>query len=171
MKRFYIVRHGAAQSSREAGSDFGRRLTLDGVSRVRAVSQWLKSRPDMTAPQRIVASAAPRAWETAVIHAETFALSESALSRVEELYRGGPNDYLDILIRSLPDGISCAMAVGHNPAVSELLAALTGAVAGDYTMRKGDAACVVFDIPDDASWEEIYALEGKLEKYVIASAV
>ncbi len=138
---------------------------------MRAVSQRLASRPEGTVPQRIVASAAPRAWETASIHAETFALPESALSRVEELYRGGPNDYLHILIRSLPDDISCAMVVGHNPAVSELLAVLTGSMAGEYCMRKGDAACVAFDLPDGASWEEIYVSDGKLEKYIIASAV
>lgn len=171
MKRLHIVRHGAAQSSYEAGSDFARRLTPRGIARMQAVSRWLQGQPDTVAPQRIVASAAPRAWETAAIYAETFALPDHALTKVRELYRGGPNDYLDILIRSLPDDISCAMIVGHNPAVSGLLAVLTGAMAGEYLMRKGDAACVAFDVPDDASWQEIYASEGKLEKYIIASAV
>ena len=63
------------------------------------------------------------------------------------------------------------MAVGHNPAVSELLASLTGVPAGEYLMRKGDAACVAFDLPDDARWEELYAAEGEMERYLIAASV
>lgn len=148
MKRLYLVRHGAAQSHYEAGSDFARRLTPEGIAAVQAVSQRLKRQCDTVTPQRIIASAAPRAWETAAIHAETFALPENALSRVEELYRGGPNDYMNVLVHSLPDEVSCGMVVGHNPAVSELLASLTGAMAGEYCMRKGDAACVAFEVPD-----------------------
>lgn len=171
MKRLYIVRHGAAQSSYEAGSDFARRLTPQGIVRVQAVSRWLQAQPETVAPQRIVASAAPRAWETATIYADTFALPDGACAKVKELYSGGVNDYLNIVTRSLPDDISCAMVVGHNPAVSELLAAVTGAVAGEYRMRKGDAACIVFDVPKDASWVEVYAVEGKLERYIIASAI
>lgn len=171
MKRLYIVRHGAAQSSYEAGSDFARRLTPQGFARVEAVSRWLQAQPDTVAPERLVASAAPRAWETATIYAETFALCDSACAKVKELYSGGANDYLNFLTRSLPDDISCAMVVGHNPAVSELLAAVTGAMAGDYRMRKGDAACMVFDVPEDASWEEVYTVDGKLERYIISSAI
>lgn len=171
MKRLYIVRHGAAQSSYEAGSDFARRLTPQGIARVQAVSRWLQAQPDTVAPERIIASAAPRAWETATIYAETFALHDNTLAKVKELYSGGANDYLNIVTRSLPDDISCAMAVGHNPAVSELLAAVTGAVAGEYRMRKGDAVCVAFDVSDDAPWEEVYAVDGKLERYIIASAI
>lgn len=171
MKRLYIVRHGAAQSSYEAGSDFARRLTPQGFARVEAVSRWLQAQPDTVAPERLVASAAPRAWETATIYAETFALCDSACAKVRELYSGGANDYLNFLTRSLPDDISCAMVVGHNPAVSELLAAVTGAMAGDYRMRKGDAACMVFDVPEDASWEEVYTVDGKLERYIISSAI
>lgn len=171
MKRLYIVRHGAAQSSYEAGSDFERRLTPAGVERVGRVAGWLRWQRDMVPPERIIASLAPRALETASIFAEVFGLSGDAFSRVGELYSGGANDYLNVLVRSLPDGVTCAMAVGHNPAVSELLAALTGATAGEYRMRKGDVACVAFDVPDGARWEEIYAAEGRLERYVIASSL
>lgn len=171
MKRLYIVRHGAAQSSYESGGDFARRLTPDGARRVRNTAQWLQKQPDRVVPQRIIASLAPRAAETAAIIADTFGLPVSALSKVRELYSGTPNDYLKVLAASLPDSVSCAMIVGHNPAVSELLATVTGAMAGDYRMRKSDLACVVFDLPGDAPWEELYAAEGRLERYVIAASV
>ena len=42
MKRLYIVRHGAAQSSYEVDSDYARRLTARGVERVRTVGQILR---------------------------------------------------------------------------------------------------------------------------------
>lgn len=171
MKRLYIVRHGAAQSSYEAGSDFARQLTPPGRERVRRVAEWLRAQSDMVPLQRIIASLAPRALETGEIFADVFGLSGETFSKVRELYSGGANEYLNTLVKSLPDEVSCAMIVGHNPAVSELLAALTGAMAGDYLMRKGDAACVIFDVPDTGAWEEIYAVEGKLERYVIAASV
>ncbi|MDE5945544.1 MAG: phosphohistidine phosphatase SixA [Rikenella sp.] len=170
MKRFYIVRHGAAQSAFEAGSDVARQLTRSGEEEVRRVAEWLAARPDTVSPERIVASAAPRARQTAEILAEEF--GGVALSTVGELYAGGANDYLDAAVRSLPDEVDCAMVVGHNPAVSELLAALTGAMAGEYLMRKGDMACVAFgEVPDGASWEELYATTGHIERYVVAASV
>lgn len=171
MKRLYIVRHGAAQSSYEAGSDFARRLTPAGIEGVKRVADGLRSQQNMVPPERIVASLAPRALETASIFADVFGLSGDAFSKVRELYSGGANDYLNILVRSLPDRVTCAMAVGHNPAVSELLAVLTGAMAGDYRMGKGDAACVTFDVPDEAPWEDIYLTVGRLERYLIASSL
>lgn len=171
MKRLYIVRHGAAQSSYEVASDFARRLTPQGAERVRNTALWLQKQPDRVVPQRIITSLAPRAAETAAIIADTFGLPDSDLSEVRELYADTPNDYLKVLAASVPDTVSCAMIVGHNPAVSELLAIVTGAMAGDYRMRKGDLACVAFDLPDNAPWEELYAAVGKLERYVIASAI
>lgn len=171
MKRLYIVRHGAAQSSYEAGSDFARELTPSGCERVRRVAEWLRAQPGTVPPQRIIASRAPRASETGGIFADVLGLAGDAFSKIRELYSGGANEYLNTLVESLPDEVSCAMVVGHNPAVSELLASLTGAMADDYRMRKGDAACVIFDVPDTGAWEEIYAAEGKLERYVIAASV
>lgn len=138
---------------------------------MRRVAEWLRAQSDMVPLQRIIASLAPRALETGEIFADVFGLSGETFSKVRELYSGGANEYLNTLVKSLPDEVSCAMIVGHNPAVSELLAALTGAMAGDYLMRKGDAACVIFDVPDTGAWEEIYAVEGKLERYVIAASV
>lgn len=171
MKRLYIVRHGAAQSTFEAGSDFARRLTPAGCKSVRSVAERIATEPGAVRPERIVVSAAPRARQTAEILAERFGTEAvGGCSVVRELYAGGPNDYLNVLVRSLPDEVECAMVVGHNPAVSELLAGLTGAMAGEYAMRKGDAACVAFEeVADGASWEELYGTEGRLERYVIAS--
>lgn len=171
MKRLYIARHGAAQSSYEAGSDFARRLTPSGCEQVRRVAEWLRAQPDTVPPQRIIASLAPRALETGEIFADVFGLPGEAFSKIRELYSGGANEYLNTLVKSLTDEVSCVLVVGHNPAVSELLAALTGAMTGDYLMRKGDAACVTLDVPETGAWEEIYPAEGKLERYVIAASV
>lgn len=171
MKYLYIVRHGAAQSVYEAGSDFSRRLTAVGCERVEAVAKRLVSEADLVPPQRIIASTAPRAMRTAEILADVFGIGTDRLSLAGELYGGNASDYLDVSVRALPDEVSSSMVVGHNPAVSELLALLTGAGMGEYLMRKGDAACVVFDLADGASWQELYAAEGKLKRYVMASAV
>lgn len=171
MKRLYIVRHGAAQSSYEAGSDFARRLTRSGEETIRRVAHWLTTQTDWVAPERILTSAAPRACRTAELLTEACGLPQSCFSSLQQLYTGRPADYLHVLARSLPDEVSCAMIVGHNPTVSELLADLAGATPGDYLMRKGDVASLTFDLPSDASWQELYATTGTLDRYVIASAV
>ena len=171
MKRLYIVRHGAAQSSYEVDSDYARRLTAKGGARVRTVGQWRTAQPDYVQPGRSRASAAPRTRQTAELLAEAFGLPTENLSRFRDLYSGRPSDYLNLLTQALPDEVACAMIVGHNPTVSELLAELLGAMAGDYLMRKGDVALLCFDLPDDAPWQELYAATGKLERYVIASSI
>ena len=42
----------------------------------------------------------------------------------------------------------------------------------DHLMRKGDVSCVAFEEgPDGASWEELYAATGHIERYVVAASV
>lgn len=171
MKRLYIARHGAAQSAYEAGSDYARRLTRSGEEKVCRVAEWLSAQSDWILPERILTSAAPRAHRTAELLAETWGVPQAAFSPQQSLYAGRPSDYLHALVRSLPDEVSCAMVVGHNPTVSEWVADLLGAPSGEYRMRKGDVACLCFDLPADASWQELYVATGQLERYVIAAAL
>lgn len=168
MKSLYIARHSIAQTTYEASSDYARRLTARGRDVVGCVAEWLMGQPDFRMPERIMTSSAPRALMTAEVFGDAFGLSGDRLSPLRELYSGDANTYLNILVRSLPDEVCCAMVVGHNPSVSELLAVMLGS--GGYVMRKGDVAGIVFDIPNDCNWEEIYVPgRARLERYVIAS--
>lgn len=171
MKRLYIARHGAAQSAYEAGNDYARRLTRSGEETIRRVAEWLSTQEDWVVPERILTSAAPRAARTAELMAEVWGVQPLSLSSQQSLYSGRPSDYLHALVHSLPDEVSCTMVVGHNPTVSELLADLLGTASGEYLMRKGDVACLCFDVPTEAPWDELYAAVGHLKCYVIASAL
>jgi phosphohistidine phosphatase len=44
---------------------------------------------------------------------------------LDELYAAGPDEHLTAL-RSLPDGVICAMIIGHNPGLEDVLDLLTG---------------------------------------------
>lgn len=172
MKYLYIARHGEAEGY--ATSDFARKLTREGREEVQYVANWLLSQSDILMPERIVSSPASRALSTAEVYAKTFGLISEHLAIARELYSGDANIYLNTLVKSLSDEVSCAMVVGHNPAVTELLSELLGrfsTVEEGYLMRKGDVACVVFDLPASAGWQEIYVAPAKLEQYVIASSV
>lgn len=171
MKQLYIVRHGDAQTPYQAASDFARLLTSGGEQAVKRVARWLTRQPDWVAPQRIACSAAPRARRTAELLAERWGVLPEALFRYRRLYEGRSADYLHVMTRSWPDEVSCAMIVGHNPTVSELLAELLGAKQGEYQMRKGDVARLGFELPSDAPWQELYVATGRLECYVIASSL
>jgi len=75
-------------------------------------------------PDLILSSSAVRARETAA--AVSAACGETTeLRELRELYLGGPEEYA-LLLRALPDAPGRVMVVGHNPALEELLAALTG---------------------------------------------
>jgi phosphohistidine phosphatase len=76
-------------------------------------------------PEVIFSSAARRAVDTARLAAEAAGF-EGEIHYLESLYLAGPEAYLDAL-RTLPETVTTAMAVGHNPGAESLLTALTGA--------------------------------------------
>jgi phosphohistidine phosphatase len=72
----------------------------------------------------VLSSTAKRARQTArkAIQAAGFT---TPVELVHELYLASPSTCIDLLQR-LPDGVDCALLVGHNPGLEELLLQITG---------------------------------------------
>jgi phosphohistidine phosphatase len=120
MQRLYVVRHGIADARGTPGiPDNERRLTSEGRKRMRQIARGLR-RLEIE-PDRIVTSPLPRARETAEIVAEALGMSDR-LELSDALH--DTRDATAVRDWLLTRSENRLMIVGHNPALSELVAQL-----------------------------------------------
>lgn len=130
--RLYFLRHGAADWPNWKKPDDERPLTKAGRKQMHEVGKFLAARK--VNADLILTSPLPRAAQTADLvaeHLKAQAREEKLLApgfRVEDLTR---------LLRKYPQQI--LMLVGHEPDLTEVLAALTGA---SLKLSKGGVALV-----------------------------
>jgi phosphohistidine phosphatase len=119
-----ILRH--AKAVREsAGGDEKRPLNDRGRANASAAGRWLLA--EGLIPDRVLCSTARRTRQTwqqvAAELGEAAARSEVSFDR--RVYDADATSLLE-LIRDHPDSVGSLLVVGHNPAVQELAAGLTG---------------------------------------------
>jgi phosphohistidine phosphatase len=154
MKSLILVRHAAAGSASD-GSDIRRPLSPEGRKQAGRISEKLAERN--VNPDRIIASPADRAFDTARALAAAFQADETLIRTDERIYdASAAGDLLDV-VRDLDDGLSAVLLVGHQPVIGELTALLCPEYSG--TFPKAGAACIGMDI---ASWREAGFGAGKL---------
>lgn len=141
METLYILRHGIAVAPGTPGiADDDRPLTPKGRKRLREIGRGL-SRLDLN-PDRIVISPLPRAGETAEIVAES--MGKGGLVEVDDVLRSGSDP------RAIRDWLrgrreARLMIVGHNPALSDLIALLVvgeGSSGPVCELKKGGIAAL-----------------------------
>ena len=135
MIRVYLVRHGIALDHEDRGAlaDGDRPLTAKGRLRFRRTARALARLNEP--PQFIFTSPLARAVQTAEILAAALKMDEVAV--LEELRPEGPiGKLLSEVGRQVKDGQSVAL-VGHDPQMSQLVAAL-----GD--VPRADVPCIDF---------------------------
>lgn len=120
MKKLILLRHAKAEADSTTGHDRDRVLTAGGEKDAARMGKALKKLGDL--PERILASPAPRAWQTAERVVEK--TGQGALVAFDELYLGEPSVILST-VRVHGSG-SCVMVVAHNPGLEELAASLMG---------------------------------------------
>jgi phosphohistidine phosphatase len=153
MKTLLILRHAKSSWKYDELSDHDRPLNARGKRDAPNVGKRL--RDEGLIPDAILSSTAKRARLTAEAVAEESGFAgEIQLSG--ELYEGGPEAYLEA-IRSLPSLVDCAMVVGHNPDLEELVEILTGE---SVRLPTAALAHLQFDIGD---WQYVNEdVQGKL---------
>ena len=135
--RLYLVRHGKAEAG--TGDDFERRLTPDGAQRLEIEARVIKKlgiRPD-----RLYSSPRVRARQTAEILA-------SALGLAVEVHEAVNFGFDSAAVVQLTQDLSSdaqVMFVGHNPSMSDVVQALTGA---NVDLKVGGLARVDIPFPD-----------------------
>jgi phosphohistidine phosphatase len=147
MKTLLLLRHAKSSWAREDLPDHDRPLNKRGKRDAPRMGQML--RENQLVPELILSSTAKRARKTAAKVARQCRY-EGVIELAGELYLAPAGEYLQVL-RQIPDHVSLAMVVGHNPGAEELLALLTGC-----TMTLPTAALARVEL-DLASWRQLAA--------------
>lgn len=132
--RLYLLRHGDAEDEAASGRDFDRRLTPEGIKRMRAEAQGMKAL-GLTF-DIVFTSPLLRARETAEIVAEMLGLPAPIID--ERVGGGFQLDTVKTLLREHP-GHDKILFVGHQPSMSLIIQSLCG---GITEMKRGSLACL-----------------------------
>jgi phosphohistidine phosphatase len=154
VKRLIVVRHAKAEKAEAHRSDFERPLAGRGRRDAAEMGHRLARRGIQ--PDAVVSSPAPRALETARIVARELDFPWSEIQLRDRAYEAGGREWLSLL-RELHDPVQCAMIVGHNPGLTELVQTLVTA----FSAQLPTAAVAVLDLAVD-SWATLRAGSGSL---------
>jgi phosphohistidine phosphatase len=138
----YLMRHGLAEEPTPDGEDGARKLTPEGVDKIRKAAIGLRSAGFVI--EMILASPIARAQETAELVAREFERLKPRI--VPELTTGAaPAGALDALGRlQLPEN---ALAIGHEPTLSRLASLMLAGSSEsiDIKLKPGSVIALEFD--------------------------
>ena len=118
MPTLYLMRHAKSDWHSAAQADFDRPLNKRGSKDALRMGQWLVAQG--LRPERLLASPAQRARQTALAVADTLGIKESEVVFDKELYLADRATLLQAL-HELPDSIDSALLVAHNPGLDYLV--------------------------------------------------
>lgn len=168
MKTVLLLRHAKSDWGDPGLADFDRPLAGRGLKDAPRIGQVLADFDII--PDKIVASPARRAKQTAELVAEACGYKKTAIEWHESFY-GGYSDDLIAALQALPDPVERAMLVGHNPTMEETAAAL---LAGDtdenltITIPTAGLLCLDLDI---MSWADLEPGDAILRWYLIPKLI
>lgn len=138
-----LLRHAKAEAQRPEASDFERALTPRGREQARQAAAWLIARPEWP-PARILCSPARRTVETA--EALSAWLDEGRFREEPRIYEADLRTLLQLVETHLPQA-SPLLLIGHNPGLSELLAALCPGESAAGELPTAGIALVEVSVP------------------------
>jgi phosphohistidine phosphatase len=122
MKTLLLMRHAKSSWAAPGLADHDRPLNERGERASLRMGRLLVERT--LRPDALLHSTALRAVQTALRVVKAGGLAVSLDAR-RELYLAPPHTYIE-LARDLPDDVECALLIGHNPGLEELVSSLSG---------------------------------------------
>jgi len=122
MKTLLILRHAKSSWKDDSLADYDRPLNRRG--KVDAPRMGTLIRDENLVPGIIISSSALRARATVVLISNACGY-EGDVKYCRALYAAGPEAYIEELA-TLSDIVDCALVVGHNPGLEELIEELSG---------------------------------------------
>lgn len=145
MKTLLLLRHAKSSWKKEQLEDHDRPLNRRGKRDAPRMGQWLSQAH--LCPDLIVSSTAKRARKTASRVARNCHY-QGIIALDGTLYLAPPEAYLAVMQR-FDEHVSCALMIGHNPGLEQLLALLTGQ---EQLLPTAALARVELDI---SAWHEV----------------
>lgn len=115
MKTITLMRHAKSSWGNIGLSDMDRPLIDKGIHKTHHVIDFLKS--INFSPEFILASSAVRALETAKMMAAAFGIENDHFRQEMAVYFANSDGYYDLCF-ALPQNLSHALIVGHNPSIT-----------------------------------------------------
>jgi phosphohistidine phosphatase len=144
VKRLTVMRHADARWKDAGTDDFARPLNRRGLAGAEAMARRLLELE--LVPDRLLASTARRAEQTADIVARELALSVRHVQREEALYLASAADMLRLIQETGPR-IAHLMVIAHNPGASDLIHLLVPR-GGISTLTTAGVCSIVFEVDD-----------------------
>jgi phosphohistidine phosphatase len=158
VKRLYLLRHAKSSWDDPGLEDHDRPLARRGRKACKKLSKHI--RREGMKPGLVLCSSARRALETLELIAD--ALGDVPVKVEDGLY-AADSEYLLARLRALPESVSSALLVGHNPGLQDLAAALaSGAAPVAEAFPTGGLASFELDRP----WPELGPGGAELVAYV-----
>jgi phosphohistidine phosphatase len=155
MERLLLVlRHGKSKWGPEFDTDFERPLAPRGKRSAKAVGEMLASHKPKV--QLIVTSPATRALHTAQLVQHE--LGSVPVTEAEQAYAASAAELLEV-VAGLPSECSCALIVGHNPGLEELVYELTA----DSSVLLKTCSLAEVQLRGD-TWQQAVQARGALRK-------
>lgn len=145
MKTLLLLRHAKSSWKDDQLEDHDRPLNRRGKRDAPRMGQWLSQAH--LCPDLIVSSTAKRARKTASRVAK-HCQYQGIIELEGTLYLAPPEAYLNVMQR-FDEHVSCALMIGHNPGLEQLLALLTGQ---EQTLPTATLARVELEI---GHWHEV----------------
>ena len=142
MRRLTLMRHADARWEDPGTDDFARPLNRKGLAGAEAMARRLLDLK--LVPDRLLASTARRAEQTADIVARELALPVRRVQREEALYLASAADLLKIVQGTGPR-IAHLMVIAHNPGASDLIHKLVPD-GGISTLTTAAVCSIVFEV-------------------------
>jgi phosphohistidine phosphatase len=168
MKTLLLMRHAKSSWGDESLPDFERPLNERGNRDAPRIGQELAARG--VVPDVIVTSTAVRAVETTRLvckgldeargsRGQGRGKSKEGSFKLEPSLYGAPPDRILEAINLLPNKCSCALIVGHNPGMQDLVTSLIGQWLPEG-MKTATVACIQFEAAD---WPQVGVGAGKFK--------
>ena len=122
MKKLLVMRHAKSSWQEPGLSDYERPLNNRGRKAAPRMGKLLVDEDSV--PHVILNSSATRARQTSELLKEAMGFSGQS-DEEDSFYLAAPQAYIDRL-RCLDDDLECAMVIGHNPGLEDLVIQLTG---------------------------------------------
>jgi phosphohistidine phosphatase len=179
MRRLILLRH-AKSDWPEGLSDLERPLAPRGHTAAPVMGRYL--RDELLLPDLALVSPALRTRETWALVEPTLVPGELGVEtplrpipmRIEpRIYEAPVSRLLDV-IQALPDTVTCALLVGHNPGSAELALTLTGFGDRYAAQRMGakfpTCGLAVLDLPE-GGWADLAPRSCRLDRFVTPASL
>ncbi|MCX6140982.1 MAG: histidine phosphatase family protein [Candidatus Kapabacteria bacterium] len=159
MKTLFVVRHAKSDWSTLNQSDKERVLNPRGIRDAPIVAAHVAEL--QTTPQLLISSTATRAASTAAYFIDALHLSPIRVVRSDAVYEASVKGLMEI-VNSIDKEVTCAMLVGHNPGVTDLVRYL----AEESFAHMPTCGVAVITFKHASSWQEIGRGTGQLEAFL-----